>query len=60
MNTIFIVFIIAIGVLALLMLGMGLKLILHKEDEVKRHCANADPKTGRCAHCTCGKKKGKN
>ena len=57
MSTILIVLLIAIGAVALMMGGLGLKMLLHKGREVKRPCANADPKTGRCAHCTCGKKK---
>lgn len=57
MSTIVIVLLIAIGAVALMMGGLGLKMVLHKEKEFKRPCANADPKTGRCAHCTCGRKK---
>lgn len=56
MSTILIVLLIAIGAVALMMGGLGLKMLLHKEKEFKRPCANADPKTGRCAHCTCGRK----
>ena len=56
MKTILIVLAMAVGVLALMMAGLGLKMLLHKEKEFKRPCANADPKTGRCAHCTCDKK----
>jgi hypothetical protein len=57
MNTILIVLAIAIGVFALMMAGLGFKMLLHKEKEFKKPCANADPKTGKCAHCTCGKGK---
>lgn len=53
MKTMFIVLAIAIGVVALMMGGLGLKMLLHKEKEFKRPCANRDPKTGRCANCTC-------
>lgn len=56
MKTILIVLGIAIGAFALLMAALGLKMLLHKEKEFKRPCANRDPKTGRCANCTCGKK----
>ncbi len=56
MNTIVVVALIAVGVVGLMVAGLGLKMLLHKEKEFKRPCANADPKTGRCAHCTCGKK----
>ena len=56
MKTILIVLGIAIGAFALLMAALGLKMLLHKEKEFKRPCANRDPKTGRCANCTCGKR----
>lgn len=56
MKTLLIVFLIALGVVALMMAGLGLKMLLHKEKEFRRPCANADPLTGRCAHCTCGRK----
>lgn len=57
MKTILIVALIAVGVVGLMMAGLGLKMLLHKEKEFKRPCANADPKIGRCAHCTCGRNK---
>ena len=56
MKTILIALAIAVGVLALMMLALGLKMLLRKEEEFKRPCANADPKTGRCANCTCKKR----
>jgi hypothetical protein len=46
---------IAVGVLALMMAALGLKMLLKKEKEFKRPCTNRDPKTGRCANCTCKK-----
>lgn len=55
-KTILIVLGVAIAVVALMMAGLGLKMLFHKEKEFKRPCANADPKTGRCANCTCGRK----
>ena len=55
MKTTVAVLVIAIAVIALMMAGLGLKMLLHKEKEFKRPCANADPKTGRCQDCTCGK-----
>ena len=48
---------IAVAVFGLMMACLGLKMLFHKEKEFKRPCANADPTTGRCAHCTCGKGK---
>ena len=53
MKSILIVSAIAIGAVALMMAGLGIKMLTHKEKEFKRPCANADPKTGRCEHCTC-------
>ena len=57
MKTILTVFVIAIAVVAMMMAGLGIKMLLKKDKEFKRPCANADPKTGRCANCTCGRKK---
>ena len=58
-KTLLIALFVAIGAVALLMVVLGMKMLLGKEKEYKRPCANADPKTGRCAHCTCDKKGGK-
>ena len=55
MKTILIVLAIAVGVIALMMAALGIKMLMHKEKEFKRPCANADPKTCRCANCTCGR-----
>ncbi|MBR1766516.1 MAG: hypothetical protein IJ745_05700 [Bacteroidales bacterium] len=57
MKTILIVLAIAIGAFALMMGVLGLKMLLKKEEEFRRPCTNADPRTGRCAHCTCKKKR---
>lgn len=54
-KTLLIVLAIAVGIFALMMAALGIKMLMHKEKEFKKPCANADPKTGRCAHCTCGK-----
>ncbi|MBO7499169.1 MAG: hypothetical protein J6T64_08295 [Bacteroidaceae bacterium] len=56
MKTILIILAIAVGIFALMMAGLGLKMLFRKEKEFKRPCANADPKTGRCTNCTCGRK----
>ena len=42
--------------LVLMAVGLGIKMLCGKEREFKRPCANADPLTGRCTHCTCGKR----
>ena len=57
MKTILTVLIIAVAVVALMMAGLGGKMLFRKEKEFRRPCANADPRTGRCAHCTCDLKK---
>lgn len=57
MKTILIVLAIAVAVVGLMMAGLGLKMLFRKEKEFKRPCANADPKTGRCANCTCDLKR---
>ncbi len=57
MKTILTVLAVTMAALGLMMAGLGIKMLFHKEKEFKRSCANADPKTGRCQHCTCGKNK---
>ena len=52
MKTVIIVFVVAAAVVALMMSGLGLKMLLQ---EFRRPCTNADPLTGKCQHCTCGK-----
>ena len=47
---------IAIAIIALMMGGLGIKMLMGRSKEFKRPCTNADPKTGKCAHCTCDKK----
>ena len=56
-KTILIVLAVAIAAVALMMVALGAKMLMHKEKEYRRPCANADPATGRCAHCTCDLKK---
>ena len=55
-KTLLIALFVAIGAIALLMVALGLKMLLRKENEFKRPCTNADPKSGRCANCTCKKR----
>lgn len=55
MNPLLIVLAAAVGAVALLMVALGAKMLMHKEQEYRRPCTNADPTTGRCAHCTCHK-----
>lgn len=56
MRTILFILIITGICVALMMAGLGIKVLLRRNREFHRPCANADPKTGRCEHCTCGKK----
>lgn len=56
-KTLLIALVVAVAVVALMMAGLGLKMLLRKEKEFKRPCANADPKTGKCANCTCDLKR---
>ena len=57
MKTILIVLAIAVGVVALMVAGLGVKMLMHKEKEFKRPCANAVRKTGRFANCICKSKR---
>lgn len=57
MKTLLTVLAIAVGAFALMMGALGIKMLLKKEKEFKRPCANADPRTGRCANCTCDLKR---
>ena len=42
--------------LMLLMLGLGVKILLKKNGEFKRHCASRDPYTGKSSGCFCAQK----
>ncbi len=57
MKHVVLVLVLAVAVVGGMIAALGLKMLLHKEKEFRRPCANADPTTGRCAHCTCGLKK---
>lgn len=45
----------ALVAVALLMAGLGVKMIFRKHGEFKRHCSGMDPYTGKSAGCVCGK-----
>ena len=55
MTTTLIVLIAALTAVALMMAGLGIKMIVKKRGEFKRHCSNIDPYTGEGAGCVCGK-----
>ena len=55
MNTIVITILLAVGIVAMLMAGLGVKMIVKKNGEFKRHCSSMDPYTGQGAGCVCAK-----
>ena len=52
-NTLIITLLFALAVVALMMLGLGVKMLFRKHGEFKRHCSSMDPYTGRSAGCVC-------
>lgn len=56
MKTFLILFGVALLCILLMMAGLGLKMLFRRSHTFHRPCANADPRTGRCAHCTCEKR----
>ena len=56
MKSIVVVLVVAVVVVALMMAGLGIKMLMRKSHEFKRPCTNADPHTGKCTNCTCKKK----
>ena len=50
----FVVILIAAFVaLVLLLIGLGVKMLVRKKGEFKRHCASRDPYTGESGGCVC-------
>ena len=45
----------ALVIVAAMMLGLGIKMLLTKHGEFKRHCSSMDPYTGQGAGCVCAK-----
>ena len=41
----------------MLMAGLGVKMLLKRNGEFKRHCASHDPYTGESSGCACGKQR---
>jgi len=54
-STLLITLLCAVGVVALMMLGLGIKMVVLKHGEFKRHCSGMDPYTGQHAGCVCGR-----
>lgn len=48
----------ALAAVALMMAGLGIKTLVKKRGEFKRHCSGMDPYTGEGAGCVCGKAAG--
>lgn len=55
MSTILIALAAALVAVALMMAGLGIKTLVKKHGEFKRHCSSMDPYTGEGAGCVCGK-----
>lgn len=49
----------ALGAVALMMVGLGIKILVRKHGEFKRHCSSMDPYTGERPGCVCGIKETK-
>ena len=57
MNVMVYTLICALAVIALMMLGLGIKMVCKKHGEFKRHCSSMDPYTGEGSGCVCGRAK---
>ena len=55
MNTFFVTLSATFAAVAALMAGLGVKTLLRKNGEFKRHCAGRDPYSGESSGCACGK-----
>ena len=55
MRTILITLTAALVAVALMMTGLGIKILLKKRGQFKRHCSSIDPYTGEASGCVCGK-----
>ncbi|MCQ2278563.1 MAG: hypothetical protein MJZ62_04590 [Bacteroidales bacterium] len=45
----------AMAVIAFAFVGLGIKILVKKNGEFKRHCSSVDPYTGERSGCVCGK-----
>lgn len=55
MSTILFTLLFAVAIVALLILGLGVKMLFLKHGEFKRHCSSMDPYTGKGGGCVCAK-----
>ena len=55
MRIVFISLLAAFGVVALMMAGLGIKMLVKKHGQFKRPCSGTDPYTGEQKGCVCGR-----
>lgn len=55
-NYFFIILTFTAIVVALFLIGLGVKMLVKKNGEFKKQCSVVDPLTGERVGCTCGKK----
>jgi len=55
MNQVMLTLLLAVGAVALMFLGLGVKMFFKKNGTFKRHCSSMDPYTGERGGCVCGK-----
>ena len=58
MRIVFISLLAALVVLALMMAGLGIKMLVKKHGQFKRPCSGTDPYTGEQKGCVCGRAAG--
>jgi len=56
MKSFFIIFLLALSILALSLAGLGIKTLVLKNGELKRHCAGMDPYSGKRTGCVCAER----
>ncbi|MBP5326373.1 MAG: hypothetical protein J6Y98_00500 [Bacteroidales bacterium] len=56
MKNFFILLLIVFSIVALCFAGLGIKIIVRKKGEFKRHCSSMDPYTGESSGCLCANK----
>ena len=54
MENFFVILVAALAICALAFCGLGIKMLVRKRGEFKRHCASMDPYTGEAGGCVCG------
>ena len=57
LKTIVIVLVASFAIMLIAFAGLGVKMLVSKHGEFKRHCSSMDPYTGKSAGCTCAAKK---